>query len=66
MDRMGLYWEHIHELNPPLIFGSVKGFNDDSPWSSDLKVMKKWLSAPAAPRDHRFWDGTPKVMGGRR
>jgi hypothetical protein len=32
MDRMGLGWDHIHELNPRLIFGSVKGFNDDSPW----------------------------------
>ena len=37
MDRMGLSWEHIHELNPRLIFGSVKGFNDESPWA-DLKV----------------------------
>jgi formyl-CoA transferase len=31
MDRMGLSWEHIHELNPRLVFGSVKGSNDDSP-----------------------------------
>jgi len=27
MDRMGLSWEHIHELNPRLVFGSIKGFN---------------------------------------
>src|ERR1700739_1676887 len=39
MDRMGLGWEHIHELNPRLIFGSVKGFNEDSPWA-DLKVYE--------------------------
>jgi uncharacterized membrane protein YoaK (UPF0700 family) len=26
MDRMGLSWEHIQELNPRLIFGSVNGF----------------------------------------
>src|SRR4029077_13158657 len=29
LDRMGLSWEHIHELNPRLVFGSIKGFNDD-------------------------------------
>src|ERR671919_3071104 len=39
MDRMGLSWEHIHELNPRLVFGSVKGFNDDSSWN-DLKVYE--------------------------
>jgi formyl-CoA transferase len=37
MDRMGLSWERIQELNPRLIYGSVKGFNDESPWA-DLKV----------------------------
>src|ERR671923_1940261 len=26
MERMGLSWEHIHELNPRMIVGSVKGF----------------------------------------
>src|SRR5216110_1328791 len=39
MDRMGLSWEYIHELNPRLIYGSVKGFNDESPWA-DLKVYE--------------------------
>jgi formyl-CoA transferase len=37
MDRMGLGWETLHEWNPRLIFGSVKGFNDWSSWN-DLKV----------------------------
>ena len=26
LDRLGFPWEHIQELNPRLIFGSVKGF----------------------------------------
>ena len=39
MDRMGLSWEHLHQLNPRLVFGSIKGFNDDSPWSV-LKVYE--------------------------
>jgi formyl-CoA transferase len=26
MDRLGFTWEHVHELNPRLIFASLKGF----------------------------------------
>ena len=39
MDRMGLSWDKLQEWNPRLIFGSVKGFNDASPWN-DLKVYE--------------------------
>ena len=61
MDRMGLGWEHIHELNPRLIFGSVKGFNDDSPWS-DLKVYENVAQcAGGAASTTGFWDGPPTV-----
>jgi formyl-CoA transferase len=61
MDRMGLSWEHIHELNPGLIFGSVKGFNDDSPWS-DLKVYENVAQcAGGAASTTGFWDGPPTV-----
>jgi formyl-CoA transferase len=61
MDRMGLSWEHIQELNPRLIFGSVKGFNDDSPWS-DLKVYENVAQcAGGAASTTGFWDGPPTV-----
>jgi formyl-CoA transferase len=61
MDRMGLSWEHIHEINPRLIFGSVKGFNDDSPWS-DLKVYENVAQcAGGAASTTGFWDGPPTV-----
>jgi len=61
MDRMGLSWEHIHELNPRLIFGYVKGFNDDSPWS-DLKVYENVAQcAGGAASTTGFWDGPPTV-----
>jgi formyl-CoA transferase len=61
MDRMGLSWEYIHELNPRLIFGSVKGFNDDSPWS-DLKVYENVAQcAGGAASTTGFWDGPPTV-----
>ena len=63
MDRMGLSWEHIHELNPRLIFGSVKGFNDDSPWA-DLKVYENVAQcAGGAASTTGFWDGPPTVSG---
>ncbi|MEV7684150.1 formyl-CoA transferase [Streptomyces sp. NPDC088341] len=61
MDRMGLPWEHIHELNPRLVYGSVKGFNDDSPWS-DIKVYENVAqSAGGAASTTGFWDGPPTV-----
>jgi formyl-CoA transferase len=61
MDRMGLSWEHIQELNPRLIFGSVKGFNDDSPWA-DLKVYENVAQcAGGAASTTGFWDGPPLI-----
>ncbi|MFC9766527.1 formyl-CoA transferase [Rhodococcus jostii] len=63
MDRMGLSWEHIHELNPRLVFGSVKGFNGDSPWS-DLKVYENVAQcAGGAASTTGFWDGPPTISG---
>src|SRR5436190_9701013 len=39
LDRQGFTWEHIHELNPRLIFGVVKGFPDGSPLT-DVKAYE--------------------------
>ncbi|MEI9974721.1 MAG: formyl-CoA transferase [Ignavibacteriota bacterium] len=61
MDRMGFPWEHIHQLNPKLIFGSVKGFDDSSPYS-DLKVYENVAQcAGGAASTTGFWDGPPLV-----
>lgn len=63
MDRMGLGWEHLHELNPRLIFGSIKGFNDESPWA-DLKTYESVAQcAGGAASTTGFWDGPPTVSG---
>jgi formyl-CoA transferase len=63
MDRMGLSWDRLHELNPRLIFGSIKGFNDDSPWS-DLKVYENVAQcAGGAASTTGFWDGPPTISG---
>jgi formyl-CoA transferase len=63
MDRMGLSWETLQEWNPRLIFGSVKGFNEDSPWS-DLKVYENVAQcAGGGASTTGFWDGPPTVSG---
>src|SRR6266851_7244831 len=61
MDRMGFTWEHIQELNHRLIYGTVKGFNDQSPYS-DLKVYENVAQcAGGAASTTGFWDGPPTV-----
>lgn len=61
LDHMGLSWEHIHELNPRLIFGSIKGFNECSPYN-DLKSYENVAQAVGgALSTTGFWDGPPTV-----
>jgi formyl-CoA transferase len=63
MDRMGLGWDVISEWNPRLIFGSVKGFNDQSSWN-DLKVYENVAQcAGGGASTTGFWDGPPTVSG---
>jgi formyl-CoA transferase len=63
MDRMGFSWERIQELNPRLIFGSVKGFGENSRYS-DLKVYDNVAqSAGGGCSTTGFWDGPPTVSG---
>ena len=63
MDRMGLTWEHIQELNPRIIFGSIKGFPEGSPYE-DLKVYDNVAKcAGGAASTTGFWDGPPTVSG---
>ena len=63
MDRMGLGWDVISGWNPRLIFGSVKGFNDDSSYT-DLKVYENVAQcAGGAASTTGFWDGPPTVSG---
>jgi formyl-CoA transferase len=61
LDRMGFTWEHIQELNPRIIFGSVKGFSEGSPYA-DLKVYENVAQcAGGAASTTGFWDGPPTV-----
>jgi formyl-CoA transferase len=61
MDRMGITWEHIKELNPKLIFASVKGFAEGHPYS-DIKVYENVAQcAGGSASTTGFWDGPPTI-----
>lgn len=33
-DKLGFSWKEVHRINPRLIYGTIKGFNDDSPFAN--------------------------------
>ena len=62
MDRMGLDWDDVSKLNPRLIYGTVKGFNDHSRYQ-DLRERGavRWRQ-----RVHHRLLGRPAHRRGRR
>src|SRR5260370_31937421 len=61
LDRQGFTWERIHELNPRLIFGVVKGFPDGSPMT-DVKAYENVAQCAGGNASTTgFWDGPPPV-----
>ncbi len=63
LDRQGFTWEHIHELNPRLIFGVVKGFPDGSPFT-DVKAYENVAQCAGGNASTTgFWVGPPTVAG---
>ena len=62
LDRMGLTWQHINELNPRMIVASVKGFGP-GPYE-DCKVYENIAQcAGGAASTTGFDDGPPLVTG---
>jgi formyl-CoA transferase len=62
MERMGLTWNRIHELNPRMIVGSVKGFGPGR--YEDCKVYENVAQcAGGAASTTGFDDGPPLVTG---
>jgi formyl-CoA transferase len=62
LDRMGFTWERIQELNPKLIFASVKGFGP-GPFE-DCKVYENVAQCTGgAASTTGFRDGIPLVTG---
>jgi formyl-CoA transferase len=63
VDRLGFSWERMQELNPGLIYGTVKGFDDQSTYS-DLKAYENIAQcAGGVASTTGFWDGPPTVSG---
>ncbi|MEX2199722.1 MAG: formyl-CoA transferase [Burkholderiales bacterium] len=63
LDRFGFTWEKIHQINPKIVMGSIKGFGSSGPYS-DFKAyenvaqaMGGAMSATGVP------DGPPFVTG---
>jgi formyl-CoA transferase len=62
IDRMGFTWERIQEINPRLIYASVKGFGPGA--YEDLKVYENVAQcAGGAASTTGFDDGPPLVTG---
>ena len=62
LDRMGITWEHIHELNPRMIVASVKGFGPGK--YEHCKVYENVAQcAGGAASTTGFEDGPPLVTG---
>jgi formyl-CoA transferase len=62
LDRLGLTWEHIQELNPRMIVASVKGFGP-GPYE-DCKVYENVAQcAGGSASTTGFRDGLPLVTG---
>ena len=62
LDRMGITWEHIQELNPRMIVASVKGFGPGQ--YEDCKVYENVAQcAGGSASTTGFDDGPPMVTG---
>jgi formyl-CoA transferase len=62
VDRMGFTWEHLHEINPKLIFASIKGFGPGR--YADCKAYEVVAQAMGgAMSTSGFEDGPPTATG---
>jgi len=63
LDRFGFTWEKIHEINPRIVMGSIKGFGSTGPYS-DFKAYENVAQAMGgAMSTTGVPDGAPFVTG---
>jgi formyl-CoA transferase len=63
LDRFGFSWEKIHEINPRIVMGSIKGFGSSGPYA-DFKAYENVAQAMGgAMSTTGIPDGPPFVTG---
>jgi formyl-CoA transferase len=63
LDRLGFTWERIHEINPRVVMGSIKGFGSSGPYA-DFKAYENVAQAMGgAMSTTGVPDGPPFVTG---
>jgi formyl-CoA transferase len=63
LDRLGFPWETVHEINPRVVMGSIKGFGSSGPYA-DFKAYENVAQAMGgAMSTTGIPDGPPYVTG---
>ena len=63
LDRLGFTWDRIHQINPRIVMGSIKGFGSTGPYS-DFKAYENVAQAMGgAMSTTGMLNGTPFVTG---
>ena len=63
LDRLGFTWEKVHEINPRIVMGSIKGFGSTGPYA-DFKAYENVAQAMGgAMSTTGVPDGPPFVTG---
>jgi formyl-CoA transferase len=63
LDRLGFSWEKVHQINPKLVMGSIKGFGSSGPYA-DFKAYENVAQAMGgAMSTTGVPDGPPYVTG---
>ena len=55
--KLGFSWEEVHKINPRVIYGTIKGFNDDSPFASVKAFEPVAQCAGGAASTTGWWKG---------
>lgn len=60
-DELGFSWEEVHKINPRVIYGTIKGFNDESPFASVKAFEPVAQCAGGAASTTGWWEGPDDV-----